>query len=110
MKFNLDEKIINVDGKPLQVSEEDDSEVTLGNVLSMACVNADPQKYATGEEKLRIYRILQKVANEDEREVELEAEEITTLKSLVGDSYGVVVVGPVYDILEQRNEEETEEE
>ena len=69
----------------------------------MACVNASPQKHADGEAKLRIYRILQKVGTKDAAEIELESEEITLIKELVGDMYGVAVVGSVYDLLEQRH-------
>ena len=103
MKFDMQAPLIGFNGESIKKSEEDNSPVTLGETLSMACVNASPQKHADGEAKLRIYRILQKVGTKDAAEIELESEEITLIKELVGDMYGVAVVGSVYDLLEQRH-------
>lgn len=103
MKFDMQAPLIGFNGESIKKSEEDNSPVTLGETLSMACVNASPQKHADGEAKLKIYRILQKVGDKDVTEVELESEEITLIKELVGDMYGVAVVGSVYDLLEQRH-------
>lgn len=100
MKFDLTQTIIGHKGEPIKKSETDEDPVTLGEILSMACVTADPQQHKTGEDKMKIYRILQKVAIEDDTECELKAEDITMLKRLVGDSYSVIIVGPVWDILE----------
>jgi len=103
MKFDMTQPLVGFNGDPIKKSEDDDSPVTLGETLSMACVNASPQKHADGEAKLKIYRVLQKVGEKDAGEVELEAEEISLIKGLVGDMYGVAVVGSVYDLLEQRH-------
>ena len=103
MKFNMQAPLIGFNGDPIRKSEEDDSPVTLGETLSMACVNASPQKHADGVAKLKIYRVLQKIGVKDAEEIELEAEEIALLKDLVGDMYGVAVVGAVEDLLEQRH-------
>ncbi len=99
MKYNMDQVIVSFNGEPMKKSEVDDSPVKLGETLQMACINANTQTHSTGEAKLAIYRILQKVSGEGE--VELEAGEVTLIKTLVGDIYGVGMVGPVYDILEQ---------
>lgn len=103
MKIDMQVPLIGFNGDPIKKSEEDDSPVTLGETLSMACVNASPQKYADGVAKLKVYRVLQKIGIKDVEEVELEAEEVTLLKDLVGDMYGVAVVGAVDDLLEQRH-------
>ena len=103
MKFDMQSGLMGFNGDPIKKSETDDSPVTLGETLSMACVNASPQKYTDGVSKLKVYRVLQKVGVKDAEEVELEAEDITLLKGLVGDMYGVVVVGAVEDLLEQRH-------
>ncbi len=102
MKFNVDAQVIGYNGKPIPKSADDDSPVSLGEVLSMACVNANPQKHSTGEDKMKIYRILQKTHAGGE--VELEVEEVALLKTLVGESYGVPMVGPVYDLLEKQDD------
>ena len=103
MKFNLKTQLVNYDDKPINKSAEDKSPITLGEILTMACVNANPQTHNTGEGKYEIYQLLQKVSKDGK--VDLDAEEIVLLKSLVGFSYGVVVVGSVYDLLEQKTEE-----
>jgi hypothetical protein len=103
MKFDMQTSLTGFNGDPIKKSENDDSPVTLGETLSMACVNASPQKHADGDAKLKIYRVLQKVGIKDVEEIELEAEEVALLKELVGDMYGVAVVGAVYDLLEQRH-------
>lgn len=103
MNVNLKAPLVGFNGDTIKKSEDDDSPVTLGETLSMACVNANPQKHADGDAKLKIYRVLQKIGPKDVEEVELEVEEVALLKSLVGDMYGVAVVGAVYDVLEQRH-------
>lgn len=104
MQFDMSQNLIGFNGDTIKQSEKDDSPVTLGSALSMACVNANPQKHADGDAKLKIYRILQKVGSKDAEEVELAVEEIALLKTLVGDMYGPVVVGSVYDMLEKTAE------
>ena len=104
MKFDVSKAIIGYDGEPLKKSETDQMPVTLGETLSVACANANPQKHQSGDEKFKIYRILQKVGLKDATIVELSTEEIVTLKELVGESYGVPVVGPVFDALEKTDE------
>ena len=103
MKFNMKAPLIGFNGETVKKSQEDDSPVTLGETLSMACINASPQKYADGEAKLKVYRILQVIGPKDAGEVELSAEDIVLLMSLVGDMYGVAIVGAVNDFLEQRH-------
>lgn len=106
MKFDLDQHVISFDGKPVQKTEEDDTPITLGEVLTQSCVSADPTVHTDHTAKMQIYRVLQKVSGDGE--VELKSEEITLLKELVGAIFGVVVVGPVIDILEQEDDEPPE--
>ena len=108
MKYNMDQHLVGYNGTPITKTEDDKSPVSLGDALSMACVNANPQTHNTGDKKMKIYRILQKCNAEGD--VELEAEEVSLLKELVGESYGVAMVGTVYDILESPTEPESEEE
>lgn len=108
MKYNMGQQLIGYNGTPIAKAEDDPSPVNLGDSLSMACVNANPQTHSSGDAKMKIYRILQKVNTEDD--VELEAEEVTLLKTLVGELYGVAMVGTIYDILEKKEEETPSEE
>ena len=103
MNYDMQAPLTGFNGDPIKKSEEDSSPVTLGETLTMACVNASPQKYADGDAKLKVYRVLQKIGVKDAGEVELEAEEVALIKDLIGDMYGVAVVGAVHDLLEQRH-------
>lgn len=94
----MDQHLIGYNGTPVTKSEEDNSPVPLGDALSMACANANPQTHTTGEAKMKIYRVLQKVNVKGD--AELEAEDVALLKTLVGEAYGVAMVGTIYDILE----------
>lgn len=98
MKFKAETLIRNYKDEPISRSDEDDTQITLGEILTMACVAADPTKWTTGEEKLKIYRVLQKVSVEGE--IDLKAEELALVKELVGQSHSVIVVGPVWDLLD----------
>jgi hypothetical protein len=103
MKYNVDSPLVGFNGNAIVQSEQDPSPITLKDTLMMACVNANLQKHSTGEEKLKIYRLLQ--ALNAGGQVELNAEQVTLLKNLVGDAYGPAVVGSVYDALEQTAEQ-----
>lgn len=100
MKFDTDIQIDGFDGKPILKPGDDQTPITLREVITTACVNADPRTVTTGEEKMRIYRVLQKAHKEGP--LELDAAEIVLVKKLVAGVYGVVVVGPVFDLLEQK--------
>lgn len=102
MKIDLGQAILGYNGEPIVKSEEDNSPVNLGETLQMACVNANPQTHNSAEEKVQIYRLLQKL--HPGGEVELQAEDIVLLKTLVGEIFGVGMVGAVFDILEQTAE------
>lgn len=104
MNFDMSQPLIGFNGEPIMQSEKDTSPVTLGSALAMACVNANPQKHTDGPAKLKIFRVLQKVGPKDSGEVELDSTEVSLLKDLVGDMYGVAVVGAVYDLLEKTAE------
>lgn len=98
MKINMKQNILGFNGDPIVKSEEDTTPVELGESLIMACVNANPQSHTDPAEKVKIYRIMQRI--HDAEEAELEAEDIVLLKALVGEIYGIAMVGPIYDILE----------
>lgn len=98
MKYDMDQELIGYDGEAI-TEGDDNSPVVLGKVLMAACVNANPQTYKTGKEKLKIYRLLQRISAGGE--IELQSEQITLLKDLVGAVYGVGMVGAVYDVLEK---------
>lgn len=103
MKINLDANVVLYNGEPLVTSDKDPSPMTVGDTLSMACVNANPEIHKDGAAKYHIYRLLKKVSREGE--VSLKNKEVTLLKQLVGEAYAVAVMGPLYDILDPEEEE-----
>jgi len=100
MKYDLSIPLKSYDGKDIQTGETAGEVATLKFVLERACINADAQKHATPDAKYRIYKVLKRLHAADP-EIELSAEELTLLKQLVGELFGVNVVGVVYDLLEQ---------
>lgn len=85
------------DGKELTDS---DKPITLGII----CVNAlrgtfKGEEDLSGVEKEKRYRLARKIY--DQGEVEVSAEEITLLKTLIGKGYPVDIVGPAYELLEE---------
>ena len=102
MKVDLDRVLLSLDGQPLKSDKDEDA--TLGYVLSLACLNADPRKHDTGEKKYEIYQVAKKVT--EDGIVDLSHEDIVLLKKLVGEVSPVAVVGTVWDILDGEDEEE----
>ena len=100
MKYDLTTPLKSYDGKDIQTGETAGEVATLRFVLERACINADAQKHAAPDQKYKIYKLLRRVHAADP-ELELSAEDLTLLKQLVGELFGVNVVGVVYDLLEQ---------
>lgn len=107
MKFDLSVPLTNYDGQLFTqpVSGEDGTVVgkkplTLKNVLESACLNADPGQHNDGPKKMAIFQLLMKVYGADPY-VNLSAEELTTIKELVGKQMTIVAVGAVYAALER---------
>jgi hypothetical protein len=111
MKINFDQKIVNLEGKPMMEQTQDndgergpDREVTLGR----ACVNAlltPEDKKVDGPEKLVRFELAKKIYKGGE--VDLETDEISKIKGLVGDVYGVLVTGRAWKLLEKKEDEDT---
>ena len=99
MKHDLSVALIGFDGTSIRESADTDVAASLKNTLITACLNADPKTYTTGEEKFKVYRLLQTVQAADP-EAELSADDVVTLKKLVGYCYPVAVVGAVFTALE----------
>lgn len=98
MKINVDQNISAFDGGLIKTSPEDETPITLAKILEISCLNASGEKYSSGEKKHKVFKLLQRIHSGGE--VTVSAEDIVLLKDLVGATYGVGVVGPVYEILE----------
>ncbi len=96
MKINTQSVMKNFDGSEIK---DRDKPVTLRSV----CVNAltvpeAPGAAVSGEEKLKRYMLAQRIYGEDE--VDLTAEQVTLIKTLVSVSYGAIVSGQVWLLLD----------
>lgn len=99
MKINLTATVLRLDGKPFE--EKKGEAVTLADV----CLRALEATYMdepsiTGAEKYARFELMCRINGADE--LDLTAEEISKLKTLIGKSFAVPVVGPAYDLLEGR--------
>lgn len=107
MKFDLSVPVVSYDGQlfTYPVLGTDGQPVgqeplTLKRVLVSACVNADPQEHNDANKKLAVFNLLMKLHAANPF-VQLAAEEVTTLKNLVGKQMTVVAVGAVCALLEK---------
>lgn len=108
MRHNLLRSLVNFKGEPFmrQVDPDLPGEVPLQlrDVLEQACLQANVQKYSTGDKKMEVYRLLRKVSAA-EPFAQLSAEDVTLLKSLVGDAMSIVAVGAIFEMLENPQSE-----
>src|SRR5690606_2615440 len=92
MKIDLSAPLHGFNGEPIpETSAPDSPPATLRHVLTQACLAANPQQYATGADKYRVYRLLKRV--DEGGKHEFTAEEVAELKKLVGNVYPVAIVG-----------------
>lgn len=119
MRFNLNLPVVNYrgqlftrpvtgpDGQPVIENDQVKQEpLTLKHVLESACLNADPQQYATSAAKMMIFNLLMKIHKADPF-VQLSSEEVSTLKELTGKQLSVAAVGAIHTLLEKPVPEDT---
>lgn len=101
MKFNFaNAHVINYpvraplldDGKPVEIK----------NLCILAMMQGNPQEQIPVELKVKKYKLGMKLCNSADV-VELEAEELAMLKQGVGSMWGPMIVGQIYDFLENPN-------
>jgi len=108
MKINLLSKILNLKGEPI-LTKEDGKEVDL--ILKYVCTEAlmndipkgQNQPLESGREKMKRYKIAQKI--EDNDEVDLTVEEVKIIKDQVGQLYGTKVACPAIILLDPAEED-----
>lgn len=105
MKHNLKVPVLTFNGTFFteQVPQPDGPNKTrhveLKSILEGACLNADPQEFNTGDLKMQVYSLLQKI-HAAEPYAELTAEDVTLLKRLAGKQLSVAATGAVFNALE----------
>lgn len=96
MKINFSAPILDLDGTPMT---EDGKPVSLSTLACRALLAVFPDEQALGgDTKINRYRIALKVNEGGEQE--LIAEDVASLKALIGKAYGPLAVGRAYAILE----------
>ena len=100
MKVNFHYVFKTIEGEPLE--DEKSQEVTLGKIAITALMNVyEDERNLSGEDKIKRYDLALAIyALKDGSPLELPVETVVLLKSLINKSYGVVVVGQAWHVLE----------
>jgi len=99
MKYPLHAPLYNIDGKtPLK--DGAGAVITFKSIATLVLVQA-PDK--TGEEKYKTFALAVKIESGANENVELDVDEVSRLKRLVGELMPPVVVGRMFDILDQKS-------
>lgn len=96
MKYQLASAITNLDGTPIKGPA---GEAVSFKTVCVACLVQASDRQA--EDKVAAFRLAVKIESAP-GEVELEAEEVARLKRLIGESMPVVVVGRMFELLDQK--------
>jgi len=94
MEVNLDKVLVDLAGQPLE------PRITLGDVLLTAATAGIPEDQgASGEKKMKLYRLAQKISKDGTSH--LTAEEVTMIKSRVNAVYpSPLLYGQVSDLID----------
>lgn len=101
MRYQVNTVLKDHEGNPLKDREED---ATLRKVLVFALLQDTREDAQNGEEKFRRFALAMKIQKAG-AEVDLTAEEVALAKRQVGRICPTIVVGRVWEILEQRDPE-----
>lgn len=101
MKFNFtNSQLINYPSSDVMVDEKGDP-VTVDKVITIAMFQASQADMQLAmSEKVRRYKLGRKFCAEDLSDVELSAEDVTTIKSTCGALFAPLVVGQIEEFFE----------
>lgn len=100
MKLNTKKIVKNLNGKPFQ---EEGKDLSIGDVCCNALLfNYPEEKNVSGKEKYRRWKLAARLNSGGVEDVEIE--DLNLIKELTGKFYGPLLVGPIYDILENVRE------
>ncbi len=104
MKIKTNVKLRSFDGEVLK--DNDGKGNVIDATLKNAIVNAllaplGQGKAEIGTDKVKKFDLAQQIYNNDE--VELTVEEVTLIKERVGEVFGAIVVGQVFNLLEGKD-------
>lgn len=91
----------------VKIVKQKDKAMTLRKIcVDCLLANAAQGEKITGEDKAKRYQLAMKI-HETKKDIDLESEEISLVKELVGNNYGPLVVGQVHLMLENKNGKKT---
>lgn len=101
MKRNLNVVLKTIDGKSLREAHEaGERDVLLSRLaVNALLVNYPDEQSLSGEDKVKRFKLAQLI-NDADGDVEVTAEQVSLLKSLIAKAYTPLVVGQSYEILE----------
>ena len=103
MKVNLDVVLKDPKGKDLPSNDPDiQGSLTVKEVVINSLLSQTSEKIG-GMDKHKCYLTYKKIT--DAKEIILTAEEIASIKALVDKFYGPIVVGQVYEVLENETKD-----
>jgi hypothetical protein len=97
MKYDPHAPLLELDGRTV-ITDGKGTDFTFRHIARIALTNNDE---ADGEAKYKHYCLAQKIEHANGA-VDLAAEEVATLKRLVGKHMPVVIVGRMWELLDQR--------
>lgn len=110
MKINLNQDVVDFDGKVINIKFEEDGPLvpqTLRSICFTAVTSVTPQdRSKTPDTAMKLYGLAQKLFNDgkDDGLVELSAEEIVLIKDRINSTYpSVIIIGSSYALLEGSN-------
>ena len=102
MKIKFDDEKVLQNFKGKDFKDADDEPITLRSACIDALLSNPPDDKAGGQEKVRRFELAQKLNNVKETEFDISVEDISLIKSMAGKTFVTVVVGRMYEALEQR--------
>lgn len=106
MKRNFNVVLKTLKGEPLKEQYVGPDEKLLERELSLSGIatnallaNYEDEKNLSGEDKVKRFKLAQLI-NDADGDVEVTAEQVSLLKSLIAKAYTSLVVGRSYEILE----------
>ena len=95
MKVNFEKVLTTMDGEPLKDGQE---KLTLKSVCVNALLATISGDTPSGEEKLTRYLLANQIYTDNE--IELNSEDVSKIKKMVGMSFPTIVVGQAFQMLE----------
>jgi hypothetical protein len=96
MTIDVTQQLKDLEGKPLKEAGKD---VILRDIVNTALLASFPdERNLPGKEKQRRYKLACRIMVQDKPDLELE--DVTLVKRLVGEAYSPLIVGQAWDMLE----------